>query len=544
MSLFDLPPSAPDPQGGKRPAKGASGAPRSGAPRSRAKAQDRTGSASDSRPESRTGARPDSPAGSEARAILGVGELTGRIAGQLAGMGRIAVEGEVSALKRAGSGHLYFSLKDDRASLSCAIWRSKVPAAVRFDLRDGQQVVCHGKLDVYAPRGNYSLIVERVEPRGLGEMLARLERLKKELAAQGWFDRKRPLPAQPRRIGLVTSRDADALRDFLRTRSLRWPGYPVTLCHTRVQGPGAAQEIARAIARLDDGSVDVICVVRGGGSIEDLWAFNERPVAEAVFQCSVPVISGVGHETDTTLIDFVSDHRAHTPTNAAEQAIPDRAAWLDRLERVGAYLESAMGRHLALRGQALERLAARPSLRSADGFLSRPLERLASHEHRLQAGMETSLGRRQTRLDAVHLRLSQASPEARLTGLQSRIDALGPRLTQAMQTRWQRAQSRLDAQARVLHAISPLSVLGRGYALVERLDEHDREAGVVRDAESLRPGEGLRVTLQHGRAIARVERTETSGGSGISGGSGNSENSDAQPSNPGSSPPEDPEAQP
>lgn len=491
MSLFDLPAESPDP--GDR---------RSSSPRRRSGAGASRGSRAAARPDSGDDG-PPVPSG-----VLGVGELTERIAGQLLGLGRLAVEGEISALKRAGSGHVYFSLKDARASLSCAIWRSRVGQALRFDLQDGQQVVCHGRMDVYAPRGSYSLIVERVEPRGLGEMLARLERLKKELAALGWFDRKRPLPVRPRRVGLVTSRDADALRDFLRTRSLRWPGYPVRLCHTRVQGPGAADEIAHAIARLDDGSVDVICVVRGGGSIEDLWAFNERVVAEAVHRCSVPVISGVGHESDTTLIDWVADHRAHTPTNAAEQAFPDRGAWLERLERAEAYLESAIQRHLRVREEALRRLAARPSLRSAAGLLRRPLERLAAQERRLVAGWQQVAADRQRRLDALEVRLSRSSPQARLATLAARLQAVGPRLEQAMRQRCQAAHARLQAQERVLQAISPLAVLGRGYSLVERIEEGGTARGVVRDAATLEPGDAVRITLARGRTVARVETIE------------------------------------
>ena len=280
-----------------------------------------------------------------------VGELTAEIRARVDEIGRVAVEGELSSLKRHTSGHVYFDLKDEGARIACVIWRSRVSRALRFEPEDGVQVVAHGRLDVYPPRGSYSLIVERLEPRGVGALLLQLERLKEELRGKGWFDRSRRLPAMPRMIGVVTSRDGAALRDFLRTRSLRWKGYPVRLCHAPVQGPGAAAEIAEAIDRLDASGVDVIVLCRGGGALEDLWAFNERPVAEAVWRAGVPVVSGIGHESDTTLVDLVADHRAHTPTAAAQTVVPERSAVRRRDDpRAG-----ASTRHLAYRGERVRR---------------------------------------------------------------------------------------------------------------------------------------------------------------------------------------------
>ena len=448
----------------------------------------------------------DSPQAAPAQAggleILGVSQVTGRIAGRLSGLGTLAIEGEVSALKRAGSGHLYFNLKDEKASLSCAVWRSRVATGVKFDLQDGQQVLCRGKLDVYAPRGNYSLIVERVERRGMGEQLARLEKLKEQLRAKGWFDRSRPIPARPKRIGLVTSRDADALRDFLRTRSLRWAGYPVRLCHTRVQGPGSAEEIARAIARLDDGRVDVICVVRGGGSLEDLWAFNELPVAQAVWNCSVPVISGVGHESDTTLIDWVADVRAHTPTNAGEHAIPDRGGLMERVERASAYMEAAIDRQLRGRESALERLANRACLSNAEGLLRAPLQAVAFLESRLSRGIEGVLVAKNGRLEGLSARVAANSPQARLSLLQQRLDRIGPRIRTAMENQLQRREAQLQERDRWLEAISPLAVLGRGYSIVQS----SQSGGVVRKATELAKGEEIQITFAEGKVQAEVQR--------------------------------------
>ncbi len=465
MSLFDLPNDSPSP--------------RKGGPES-----------------ARRSAPTPTPKGPQ---VIGVAELTGQISARLAGMGRVSVEGEVGAPKRAGSGHVYFTLKDSKASLACAIWRSRVASGLRFQLEEGQQVVVHGKLDVYAPRGSYSLIVERVERRGMGELLANLERLKQDLHQRGWFDRSRPLPVRPRCIGLVSSRDADALRDFLRTRSLRWAGYPVRFVHSRVQGNGAAQEIAQAIARLDDGQVDVICVVRGGGSLEDLWAFNELPVAQAVWNCSVPVVSGVGHESDTTLIDHVADHRAHTPTNAGESVIPDRGALLERLERAGAYMETAIQRHLAGREATLERLASRPSLASAAGFLHAPLEVLSQLDSRLKRAAIAHGQEAEKRLERSATGLQRQSPAARLSALEARLKSQAPRLARAIETTLGRREAQLQELDRCLAAVSPLGVLERGYSIVQSTQ------GVVRDGSELAGGDAIEITFARGQAAARIE---------------------------------------
>jgi exodeoxyribonuclease VII large subunit len=340
----------------------------------------------------------------------------------------------------------------------------------------------------------------------MGELLANLERLKQELQQRGWFDRARALPVRPRSIGLVTSRDADALRDFLRTRTLRWPGYPVRFVHTRVQGPGAATEIAKAIRRLDDGQVDVICVVRGGGSLEDLWAFNELPVAEAVWNCSVPVVSGVGHESDTTLIDWVSDHRAHTPTNAGETVIPDRRVLIDRLERAGAYMEAAIQRHLGQREVALQRLAARPSLASADGFLRGPLQGLEQLSSRMRRAAIAQGQEFAQRLERLATSLERSSPVARLSALEARLSAQAPRLNRAMHAALTQREAKWREFERWLEAISPLAVLERGYSIVQT------SGGVVRDGSQLAKGQPVELTFARGKAAARIE--EASGDPG------------------------------
>ncbi|TAJ21515.1 MAG: exodeoxyribonuclease VII large subunit, partial [Planctomycetota bacterium] len=292
-------------------------------------------------------------------APLSVGQLAKLVKARLAELGRVRVEGELSRLNWASSGHLYFTLKDESAALSCAVWKSAQARAFAVQPTEGARVVATARVDFYEPRGSLTLIVERLEPLGLGALLVELEKLKAELRARGWFDRKRPLPVLPRCVGVVTSRDGAAWQDFQQTLRKRWPDYPVRLCHTQVQGPGAAASIARAIARLASSGVDAIALVRGGGSLEDLWAFNERAVAEAIWNSPVPVVSGVGHETDVTLADLVADLRAHTPTDAAQSLIPLRAEYDERLERAFAYLGEAIHARLLQARHAVELAAGR-----------------------------------------------------------------------------------------------------------------------------------------------------------------------------------------
>jgi exodeoxyribonuclease VII large subunit len=429
-----------------------------------------------------------------------VSGLTRAIQKDLEGFGRLAIEGELSGLKRAASGHIYFDLKDEGARIACVVWRSQVARASRSNPKEGDRVVAHGKLDVYAPRGSYSLVVERLEPVGIGQLLERFEALRRELAARGWFERKRPLPSLPRCLGLVTSRDGAALQDFLRTRSLRWPGYPLRLCHTPVQGPGAAASVAAAIRALAASGADLIVVARGGGSLEDLWAFNEEPVARAIFECPVPVISAVGHETDVTLADFVADHRAHTPTDGAQTAIPDRARLLDSIQRAGLHLAQAVDRQLLRRGERLERLAGRSALADPGRPLERRAARLAALELRLEAAPQQRLARLAQRLEAAGRRLEPQSPRRRLWRLSERLAALGPALGFAGRSSLERPGQRLATAAARLEAISPLAVLARGYALAQRAD-----GSGVRASSQLEVGELLELRFGSGRAAARVE---------------------------------------
>ncbi len=442
--------------------------------------------------------------GEEARpgasGVLSVTALTRRIGAALEGLGRVAVEGEVSKVQRAASGHVYFELKDLDAKVSCAIWRSQVASALRFDLREGAQVIAHGKLDVYAPKGGYSLIVQRLEPAGLGALLAQLEALKADLRERGWFERKRELPRWPRCVGLVTSRDAAAFADFLRTRTQRWPGYPLRFTHTAVQGQGAAAQIARAIERLDASGVDVICVVRGGGSLEDMWAFNERAVAEAIWNSRAPVVSGVGHETDTTLCDLVADQRAHTPTDAAQRVIPDRAELLERLERGAARMGQALDTALARAHERVERAAASPALRDPLRIVELRTRELAALQSRLGASLSRRIDTRAARLEAAQRALLRAGPQQQLALRHTRVELVSAALPRAARRLGERAHEALERAGGRLEALSPLAVLQRGYSIT-RLKGHAAPLGRAADA---RAGDELETRTADGVVCSRV----------------------------------------
>ena len=435
---------------------------------------------------------------------LSVSQLTREIKSTLGAYGRLRVEGELSGLRRASSGHVYFDLKDEGARVSCVIWRSQVRRALRFEPEEGLQLVATGKLDVYAPRGSYSLVVEALEPRGVGALLAQLEARKRELAAKGWFERRRELPRFPRVVGVVTSRDGAALRDVLRTRSLRWPAYPLRLCHAAVQGPGSADEIARAIRDLDASGVDVIVVCRGGGSLEDLWSFNEAPVLEAIWNTSVPVVSGVGHESDTTLSDLVADHRAHTPTDAAQTVLPDRAALVARLTQLGEDLHAAFRADWQSRWERLEELATRPVLRDADWILDERARALDAWRARLSSAVRQRTGEASGSLQALAVRLERQSPRARVERWMARLIRSRERLVAAGSAVLARGEDRLRRGSDMLDAISPLRVLARGYSLTLRGPERTS----VRSTQDVRVGDALATRLADGHVLSRVEGVE------------------------------------
>ncbi len=372
------------------------------------------------------------------------------------GLGMVWVQAEVSNFSRPGSGHWYFSLKDRDAQLRCAMFRQRNVLA-RFTPREGQLVLARGRVSLYEPRGDYQLLVEHLEDAGIGALQRAFEELRARLAAEGLFaiERKRPLPLAPLRVGVITSPTGAALRDILHVLAQRFPAAAVLIYPVPVQGAAAAPAIAAALdlaaARAE---CDVLILARGGGSLEDLWAFNDERVARALARCTLPVVAGIGHETDVTIADFVADVRAPTPTGAAQLAVPDRRVWLQRLSLLARRFSVAMHRQL---GEAADQL------RSRRARLQRahPGARLAQHAQRLD-----ELELRLRRALAGHLRTSGTALEA----LATRTGSAAERLRSAWERALGAAQVRVELAARALQAVSPLATLQRGFAILARAE--------------------------------------------------------------------------
>lgn len=446
---------------------------------------------------------PEERAAPAAPVALSVAQVCAKASTALKELGVVVVEGELSRITdHQASGHMYFDLKDSSARVSCSLFRQSRGLALRgLALREGLQVRITGKLEIYGPQGKFSLVVTRVEAAGLGALMQEYERLKQELLQKGWFERKRPLPKAPCVVGVVTSRGGAALQDFLRTRAQRWSGHPLVVAHAAVQGRGAAEEVARGIRALDEHGVDVVVVCRGGGSVEDLWAFNELPLLEAVWNCSKPVVSGVGHEIDTTLCDLVADLRAHTPTDAAEKVFPDRAALLERIESADGDLGRAMDLLLDEAEARLAQLASRPCLSSPRWFLDERAARLHRATNALVERMQGLLLRAEARLEAAGRRVERRSPRVELEQRAARLELCAARLSAAPLARLERAGGRLETAARTLEAVSPLAVLGRGYSItfVEGATKP------LVDASDAAPGATLVTRLADGELRSRVE---------------------------------------
>ena len=440
-----------------------------------------------------------------------VGALVAAVADALrARFNPVRVVGEVAGCSRAASGHVYFTLKDEDGQLRCAMFRRAVEAAGGALLRDGARVELEGRLDVYAPRGDLQLIVERVRPAGQGTLYEQFLRLKEALAAEGLFDaaRKRPLPPFPASLGVVTSPDAAALRDVATTLRRRVPHLPVRLYPSAVQGSDAPAQLCAALRRAyrdfeTTGAPQVLLLVRGGGSLEDLWAFNDATLVRTIAQAPMPVICGVGHETDFTLADFVADLRAPTPTAAAELCAPARVDLLAELALRQRRLREAAWRRLDERAQRLDRMVqrlGRPSQRVA-----RQQQVLQALQHRLRHALALALQHQRQRTEACAQR---AGPLLLAALRQRRLALLGlaGRLPRAVALALQREQARLQrAQAQVA-LLDPQRVLERGYALVT-----DAAGHVVTEAAALRPGQALHVRVARGAFEAAVTRPGSPG---------------------------------
>lgn len=393
--------------------------------------------------------------------VYTVSELTAEIKGKLEQAFPVVwVTGEISNVRRPASGHIYLTLKDEGAQIAMVIWRA-IAAKIPFELRDGLAVIVQGELTVYPPQGQYQISCRQVYPKGVGALELAFRQLKEKLQKEGLFalEHKRPLPFLPRRIGIVTSRSGAALRDILKVLSKRSPFVPVLIHSTRVQGEGAAREIAEAIAnmnRFED--VDVLIVGRGGGSLEDLWAFNEEPVARAIYSSRIPIVSAVGHEIDVTIADFVADVRALTPTDAAQQVVPDREQLLEHLHTLRTRLAQATRRRLLRAREAILAIAGSYAFRQ-------PLELIRREERRL---------------DDLCEKLAQAG--RRLLPDRSRA---------------------LDVFSTRLEALSPRNVLARGYSITML----QKNGKILRQASQVSPGDMLDTLLWDGEIRSTVQST-------------------------------------
>jgi exodeoxyribonuclease VII large subunit len=436
------------------------------------------------------------------RAVLTVSQLSARIKQQLEeGFPAVWVEGEISNLRIPSSGHAYFTLKDETAQLRAVLFRSRT-RHVHFKPEDGMQVLAFGGLEVYAARGEYQMVVELMEPKGLGALQLAFDQLKRKLQAEGLFDtaRKRPLPAYPRVIAIVTSPTGAALRDMLHVIGRRFADLQILVCPVRVQGDEAPGEIVAALATLREVTdLDVVIVGRGGGSIEDLWAFNDERVARAIHRCPVPVISAVGHETDFTIADFVADLRAPTPSAAAELVVREKLAVTRAVVELYERLTQAAEGQLARRRERLETLARRRVLTDP----SRPLRDLHRRLDDLRARLHTSAHhdhrRFHHRVELATNALSSLHPLARISHGVAVLTQLRGRLGSVATHRVKVSRHRFAAAVGRLESLSPLAVLGRGYSLTRLAS-----GAVVRRAAETAPGDTIEILLGEGALGARV----------------------------------------
>ena len=437
-----------------------------------------------------------------------------RSVSQVAAAARLLVEerfrlvwigGEVSNFRRYASGHWYFSLKDDRAQLRCVMFANR-NRFVRFAPADGMSVVLRGRLSIFEARGDFQAIVDHVEPAGEGALRAAFEQLKSRLAAEGLFapQRKRPLPAFPRHAAVISSRDSAALRDVLAVMQRRFPCVRATCFYVAVQGFEAEGQLIGALNRAERmrHRPEVVIVARGGGSLEDLAAFNLESVARRIAAMSIPVVSAVGHETDVTIADLVADQRAATPSAAAELATPDGMELLARLRRVQASMTSHALAHLRVQERLLG--AARARLVHPGRTLEQRLLRTDELAQRLRTAMRTAVGSARTALAQQGRLLARAGPAQRLEPAQHRLAAARARLGQAVLANAERAKAKLSESARALHAVSPLETLQRGYAIVAKPDG-SRWGRPVVSATDATPGETIVAHFSDGSLQATVD---------------------------------------
>lgn len=442
------------------------------------------------------------------REILTVSDLNRRARGLLESEFRqVWVEGEISNLAKPASGHWYFTLKDDKAQVRCAMFANR-NRGLRFPVNNGMHVIVRAKASLYEGRGDYQLIAENLIDAGEGRLQRQFEELKRKLGSEGLFEEshKQLLPALPTHICVVTSPSGAAIHDILTVLARRFPGIPVSIIPASVQGKEAAADIVAGIALANrtltsSTPIDVLIVGRGGGSLEDLWPFNEEAVARAIYASKIPVVSAVGHEVDFTISDFVADVRAPTPSAAAELLSPDQQQWLTTLNNARFTLTENLQRRLRLAKQQLEHIAKR--LRHPGQQLQEQAQRLDDMESRLKVAMKHQLRLQQAQLTTLSASLNSQQPGHQVTRLNQTNQQLSQRLHNAMRHFMEKKQQRLKHCAQTLHTLSPLQTLGRGYAIIK-----DEQQNIIRNSSEVKSGDRISAQLGHGILNCSVDSTE------------------------------------
>jgi len=439
--------------------------------------------------------------------VYTVSELTRNIRALLEeNFGHVWVCGEVSNCRFHSSGHVYYTLKDDQSQISVVFFRADA-RRLKFKLEDGLQINVGGRIGVYEKRGNYQLIAATAEPVGYGALQLAFEQLKNRLGEEGLFDEehKKPLPRFPQRIGVVTSPTGAAIRDILHVIDRRFSTVEVVLCPSAVQGEGAAEEIAAAIQTLDaEGNVDVIIAGRGGGSLEDLWAFNEEVVARAIYDCETPIVSAVGHEIDFTISDFVADLRAPTPSAAAELVVRERESIISEIAELRESLIHSVGSRLTELDHRLELAVSSYGFRRPSDMLLQYEQQLDDMRERIVELQRRRLDDLQNRVTVARKRLSALRPDRLIVSLGDRVKSVGRMLRERAANGVNMRRAALAELAAKLDSLSPLAVLARGYSIAYRLPAGE----ILRDTSETRKGDRIRVRLHRGSLACAVEQVE------------------------------------
>ncbi len=414
------------------------------------------------------------------------------------------IEGELSNFSRPASGHFYFSLKDSRAQLRCAMFKGR-NRYLDFEPENGQQVLVRGKLGVYEARGDFQLIVEHMEPAGAGLLQKKFDEIRQKLQAEGLFDneRKLPLPAWPDTIGVITSPTGAAIRDILQVLKRRYPRARVIVYPTLVQGAVAAKPICQAIEQaIARSECDVLILSRGGGSLEDLWAFNEEIVARRISDCPIPLIAGIGHEIDFTIADMVADQRAPTPSAAAELCTPDSQAANRQVLALITRLQRAQQQRITPAKSLINQLRARLQSRHPSQVVTQQIQRTDELEARLQKAIFSVRDRQRLRLGAAVPKLYLRSPSRLIEQGQSRINTLKQQMEAVIHRNMADASGRLTSVSRALHTVSPLATLSRGYSVIRK------DQKIVTDARKFSPGDTVDAQMAKGRIVAKIQSVD------------------------------------